>query len=163
MAAARAVASESVFRALLPPHPGPLPSLSLGERDNRPPRLRHSRAPGLVAARDAVFPLPAGEGQGEGERAAANSPRFAPRALYVAKYIRRATAENSTGFTTMATSAPPSRASFASPTSANPVQRRPWAATRVNEPGEMGSMAGPLHTPIDEGGQQGGARKRNDP
>ena len=48
-----------------------------GGRENRPPRLRQSRAPRLVAARDAVFPLPAGDSgsaqrQGEGERDAAN-------------------------------------------------------------------------------------------
>ncbi len=42
------------------------PALSLGERENRQPRFRQSRAPRLLAARDAVFPLPAGEGQGEG-------------------------------------------------------------------------------------------------
>src|SRR5438445_4048276 len=32
------------------------PALSLGERENLPPRLHQSRAPGLIAARDAVFP-----------------------------------------------------------------------------------------------------------
>ncbi len=48
------------------------PALSLGERENRPPRIRQSRAPRLVTARDALFPLPAGEGQGEGERDEAN-------------------------------------------------------------------------------------------
>src|SRR6266849_4023253 len=37
------------------------PALSLGERENRPPRFRQSRAPRLVAARDALFPLPEGE------------------------------------------------------------------------------------------------------
>src|SRR6266849_2367352 len=63
MVEGRAVASALVFRALLPPHP----ALSLGERENRTPRLRQSRAAGLVAARDAVFPLPGGEGKGEGE------------------------------------------------------------------------------------------------
>src|SRR6266568_4851234 len=42
------------------------PALSLGERENRSTRFRQSRAPRLVAARDAVFPLP------EGERDAAN-------------------------------------------------------------------------------------------
>src|SRR6266849_8712179 len=47
-------------------------SVAEGERENRPPRLRQSRAPRLVAARVAVFPLPAGEGKGEGERDAAN-------------------------------------------------------------------------------------------
>src|SRR5207245_6598357 len=36
------------------------PALSLGERENRRPRLRQSKAPRLVAARDAVFPLPEG-------------------------------------------------------------------------------------------------------
>src|SRR5438445_13132876 len=36
------------------------PALSLGERENRPPHLRQSTAPRPVAARDAVFPLPAG-------------------------------------------------------------------------------------------------------
>src|SRR5207245_11677915 len=36
------------------------PALSLGERGNRPPPFRQSRAPRLVAAREAVFPLPAG-------------------------------------------------------------------------------------------------------
>jgi len=43
-------------------------SLALGERENLPPRLRQARTPGLVEEQDAVFPLPAGEGQGEGER-----------------------------------------------------------------------------------------------
>jgi hypothetical protein len=47
-------------------------TVSLGERENRPPRFRQSRAPRLVAAWDAAFPLPLGEGQGEGERDAAN-------------------------------------------------------------------------------------------
>src|SRR2546428_9891582 len=60
--------SAAVLRALLPPHP----ALSLGERENRLPRLRQSKAAGLVPARDTVFPLPAGEGQGEGKRDAAN-------------------------------------------------------------------------------------------
>ncbi len=60
--------SALVFRALLPPHP----ALSLGERENRPPRFRHCRAPRFIAERRAVFPLPAGEGQGEGKRNAAN-------------------------------------------------------------------------------------------
>ena len=54
----------------------PLPTTQ-GARENRPPRLPQSRAPRLVAARDAVFPLPAGDSgsaqrQGEGERDAAN-------------------------------------------------------------------------------------------
>src|SRR6266568_7369431 len=48
------------------------PALSRGERENRPPRFRQSRASRLVAARDVVSPLPAGEGQGEGEPDAAN-------------------------------------------------------------------------------------------
>jgi hypothetical protein len=65
------------------------PALSLRERENLPPRLRQSRAPGLVATRDALFPLPEGEGKGEGESDAANqndrtnfasSIRPAPRA-----------------------------------------------------------------------------------
>src|SRR6266568_5475407 len=42
------------------------PALSPGERENRPPRFRQSRASRLVAARDVLSPLPAGEGQGEG-------------------------------------------------------------------------------------------------
>src|SRR6266568_9388861 len=54
-------------KAPLPPNSmavhGPLPQ----ERENYTLRLRQSGAPRLVAARDAVFPLPAGEGQGEGE------------------------------------------------------------------------------------------------
>src|SRR5438445_4639977 len=54
--------------ATFPPHAGPLP----WGRENRPPRFRQSKAPRLVAARGAVFPLPAGEGQGEGERDPAN-------------------------------------------------------------------------------------------
>src|SRR6266481_6233485 len=41
------------------------PALSLGERENRSTRFRQSRAPRLVAARDAVFPLPEGKGEGE--------------------------------------------------------------------------------------------------
>src|SRR6266568_6209967 len=48
------------------------PALSLGERENLPRCLRQSRASRLVAARGPVFPLPAGEGRGEGERDAAN-------------------------------------------------------------------------------------------
>src|SRR5438309_2957553 len=43
-----------------------------GAGENRPPRCRQSRAPGLVAARDALFPLPEGEGKGEGEPDVAN-------------------------------------------------------------------------------------------
>jgi hypothetical protein len=55
------------------PHPGTARCYCLvGERENRPPRLRQSRAPRLLPARDGVFPLPAGEGKGEGERDAAN-------------------------------------------------------------------------------------------
>src|SRR6266702_7499891 len=64
----RSPPSALVFRVLLPPHP----TLSLGERENLPPPFRQSRASRFVAARDAVFPLPAGEGQGEGERDGAN-------------------------------------------------------------------------------------------
>src|SRR6266704_1358643 len=65
--------SAPVFRALLPPHP----ALSLGERENRQPRSRQSRAAALVPARDTVFPLPAGDcgsaqRQGEGKRDATN-------------------------------------------------------------------------------------------
>src|SRR6266849_8916310 len=67
MVEGRAVASALVFRAFLPPHP----ALSLGERENRPPRFRQSRAPRLVAARDAGS-LSQREGQGEGEGDAAN-------------------------------------------------------------------------------------------
>jgi len=48
------------------------PALSLGERERGSTRFRQSRAPRLVAARDALFPLPKGEGKGEGERDAAN-------------------------------------------------------------------------------------------
>src|SRR5712691_11219214 len=55
-------ASALVCGAFLPPHPSPLPE----ERENRPPRFRQSRAPRLVAARNAVFLLPAG-GLGRGE------------------------------------------------------------------------------------------------
>src|SRR5216684_2579391 len=50
------------------PSPRPLPR---GEGE-WPAALRQSRAPRLVAARDAAFPLPGGEGKGEGERDAAN-------------------------------------------------------------------------------------------
>ena len=42
------------------------PALSLGERENLPPPFCQSGASRFVAARDAVSPLPAGEGQGEG-------------------------------------------------------------------------------------------------
>src|SRR5713101_2864452 len=40
--------------------------LSLGARENRLPRFRQSRTSRLVAARGAVFPLPAGEGRVRG-------------------------------------------------------------------------------------------------
>src|SRR5258708_40140517 len=40
------------------------PALSLRERENLSPRFRQSRAPRLAAAWDAVFPLPAGQGEG---------------------------------------------------------------------------------------------------
>src|SRR2546427_2673441 len=61
----------------------------VAERENRSTRFRQSRAPRLVAARDAVFPLPEGEGKGEGQPDVANqngrtnlarSTRLAPRA-----------------------------------------------------------------------------------
>ncbi len=64
-------------------------NLSLGERENRSTRFRQSRAPRVVAARDTVFPLPEGEGKGEGEpdvanqngrRNLASTTRLAPRA-----------------------------------------------------------------------------------
>src|SRR6266436_2329268 len=58
----RQFASALVCGSFLPPHPSPLPE----ERENRPPRFRQSRAPRLVAVRDAAFPLPAGQGAGEG-------------------------------------------------------------------------------------------------
>ena len=74
--------------AYLPPHPGPLPK----ERENRLPMSGESNALGRARAwalnrgahgvsesevglkKDAgyLFPLPAGEGKGEGERDAAN-------------------------------------------------------------------------------------------
>src|SRR6266852_5375469 len=50
----RQFASALVCGAFLPPHPNPLPE----ERGNRTPHFRQTRAPRLVAARDAVFPLP---------------------------------------------------------------------------------------------------------
>ena len=84
MVEGRAVASALVFRAFLPPHP----ALSLEERENRPPHVRQSRAPGLLAARDALFPLPEGEGEGEGERDAANQNGW----IYFASSIRPAPA-----------------------------------------------------------------------
>src|SRR6266849_8785529 len=68
MVEGRAVANAQVFRACLPPPP----ALSLGERERGSTRFRQSRARRLVAARDALFPLPKGEGKGEGERDAAN-------------------------------------------------------------------------------------------
>jgi hypothetical protein len=88
MVEGRAVASALVFRAFLPPHP----ALSLGERENHPPLRGESNAVGRAGVsalnrgahganrsdvrpkKDAgrQFPLPAGEGQGEGERDAAN-------------------------------------------------------------------------------------------
>ena len=52
----------------VPPHPGPLP----GERENDPPPLDHIRD-GVcpITIREtpikSLFPLPEGEGQGEGE------------------------------------------------------------------------------------------------
>jgi len=89
----RQFAGALVCGAFLPPHPGPLPEA----RENRTLRFRQSGARRLVAARDAVFPLPAGEGQGEGERDAANqhgrtnfasSTRPAPR-LRVGNHVER--------------------------------------------------------------------------
>src|SRR5206468_9063943 len=53
----------------VPLHPGPLP----GERENGPPPLDHTRAGvcpitiGKTPIRCLLFPLPEGEGQGEGE------------------------------------------------------------------------------------------------
>src|SRR5713101_2629980 len=84
----RAVASASVFRAFLPPHP----ALSPGERENRSPLRGESdardRAGGSALNRGAhdasgsdaglekdagcSSPLPGGEGKGEGERDVAN-------------------------------------------------------------------------------------------
>src|SRR5438876_4557365 len=55
----RQFAGALVCGAFLPPHPAPLPE----ERENRTLRFRQSRAPRLVVARRAVFPLPQGEGQ----------------------------------------------------------------------------------------------------
>jgi len=60
MVEGRAVAGALMFRASLPPHP----ALSLGERENRPPRFGKSSASRLVAVRDAVFPLPLAGGAG---------------------------------------------------------------------------------------------------
>src|SRR6266851_6185055 len=108
-----AVASAWVFRAFLPPHP----ALSLGERENRSPLSGESNALGRAGVsalnrgahgasgsddrlnKDAgcQFPLPEGEGKGEGERGAANqngrtnyasSTRPAPR-LRVDNHIER--------------------------------------------------------------------------
>jgi hypothetical protein len=53
----RQFANALVCGALLPPHPGPLPE----ERENSTRRFRRSGAARLVAARGALFPLPAGE------------------------------------------------------------------------------------------------------
>jgi hypothetical protein len=51
--------------------PFPLtPTLSLREREQRPPRVRQLEASGLLARRGAVLPLPKGEGRGEGEQTA---------------------------------------------------------------------------------------------
>src|SRR5258708_7964435 len=53
----------------VPPHPGPLP----GERENGPLPLDHTRVgvclitTGKTRIRRLLFPLPEGEGQGEGE------------------------------------------------------------------------------------------------
>src|SRR5207245_1198136 len=58
----RQFASALVCGGFLPPHPSPLPE----ERENRTLRFRRSRAPRLLAARDAVFPLPEGQGEEEG-------------------------------------------------------------------------------------------------
>src|SRR2546425_121700 len=68
----RQFASALVCGAFLPPHPSPLPE----ERENRRLRFRQSSALRLVAARDAVFPLLQGEGQGgKPERKCPSSPR----------------------------------------------------------------------------------------
>src|SRR2546427_6511905 len=58
------------------------------ERENHPPRFRQSRAARLVAARDAVSPLPLGEGPGEGGRGAPHQ-------------------NGRTGFTTLTRTGPP--------------------------------------------------------
>ncbi len=69
----RQFASALVCGAFLPPHPGPLPE----ERENRTPRFQPSGAPRLVAARDALFPLPAGDVANQpGGHAIARPPRM---------------------------------------------------------------------------------------
>ena len=60
--------------AFLPPHPGPLPEA----RENRTPRFRQSRALGLVAARDAVFPAGEREGGEIRDRLQATFSRLSP-------------------------------------------------------------------------------------
>ena len=65
-------------------HPFPLtPALSLGERENRCPRVGVLDGHEIVESREAWLPLPWGEGWGEGERAitAARASKKVSRAL----------------------------------------------------------------------------------
>jgi hypothetical protein len=50
----------------------PLTALSLGEREKRRQSVDESSGAGVVESRPCLLPLPQGEGQGEGKRAAAS-------------------------------------------------------------------------------------------
>jgi len=52
------------------------PALSLGERENRRQLVRRIGAPGFIERRNALLPLPEGEGWGEGEAIARSQCAF---------------------------------------------------------------------------------------
>jgi Acyl-protein synthetase, LuxE len=63
------------------------PALSSGEREPRRPRVQTPGAPEMPARRDAVLPLPEGEGWGEGERST-RPPGATPSAIASERIFR---------------------------------------------------------------------------